>query len=296
MIDHPLVGNRLINVPLLLREEKCEAVVAALMDKLGLRKLEAIDATSIEAAQMRHASLFERANANDRHRPYDLIDGVAIIQIHGTLMQRASDFMAWLFDLSGYNLIEAQIEQAMDDSDVRAILLDVDSPGGEVAGCFDLARKIRSYSKRNGGKPIIGAVNEQACSAAYALISACDEIHMPETGTAGSIGVWTALVDLTRAFDQNGVNFTIIRAGDRKARGGPYEKADPATFAKLQDWIEQTRTQFATLVSDHRGMSVDDVLAQEGDWFHGDDTLKLGLVDGIGSFEAIFERACKLAA
>lgn len=294
MIDHPLVGNRLINVPLLLREEKCEAVVAALMDKLGLRKLEGIDATSLDAAKMRNASLF--GSEPERYRPYTLIDGVAIIQIHGTLMQRASGFMAWLFDVGGYNLIEAQVEQAMDDTEVRAILLDVDSPGGEVAGCFDLARKIRGYSKRNGGKPIVGAVNESACSAAYALISASDEIFMPETGMAGSIGVWTALVDLTRAFDKEGVNVTIIRAGDRKARGGPYEKADKATIDKLYNWIEQTRTQFATLISDHRGVTVDAVLAQEGDWFHGDETLTRGLVDGIGSFEAIFERARELAA
>lgn len=295
MIDHPLVGNRLINVPLLLREEKCEAVVAALMDKLGLRKLEGIDNTSLEAAQMRNASMFGFSEP-ERHRPYALIDGVAIIQIHGTLMQRASGFMAWLFDVGGYNLIEAQIEQAMDDGEVRAILLDVDSPGGEVAGCFDLARKIRGYAKANGGKPIIGAVNESACSAAYALISAADEIYMPETGMAGSIGVWTALVDLTRAFDKEGVSVTIIRAGERKARGGPYEKADRATIDKLYNWIEQTREQFATLVSDHRGITVDDVLAQEGDWFHGDETLSRGLVDGIGSFEAIFERARELAA
>lgn len=294
-MEHPLIGSRLVNVPLLLRPEQCEAAVAALLDKLGVAKLSAIDATTLEAAQMRHAGLFSESEEQERHRPYALIDGVAIIRVQGTLLRRVSGFMAWFYDLSGYNLIENEIEMAMSDRDVRAIILDVDSPGGEVAGCFDLARKIAAYSKRQGGKPIIGAANEQACSAAYALISGCDEIYMPETGVAGSIGVWTMLVDLTKALNKNGMAVTIIRAGERKARGMPYEGADRETVAKLQDWIEQTRDQFAALVSANRRVSAEDILAQEGDWFHGDETIERGLVDRIGPFEAIFERARKLA-
>lgn len=294
MIELPLLGQRLFNTPLMLRPEKCEVAVAALLDHFGVRKLNRIDATSLGVVELRQQASDAMEGDRPERKAYTVIDGVAIIPIQGSLLQRVTGLDAWS-GLCGYNQIEAKIEMAMADRDVRAILLDVDSPGGEVAACFDLARKIAGYSMRAGGKPIIGAVNEQACSAAYALISAADEIYMPDTGVVGSIGVWTLLVDLTRALDKDGIEVTMIRAGDRKARGGPYEKADKQTVNKLLNWVEQTRVQFATLVSENRDIPVDDVLAQEGDWFHGEEALELSLIDGFGPFEAIFERARTLA-
>lgn len=295
MIQYPLIGQRMFNTPLMLRPEKCEIVVAALLDHFGVAKLNRIDGTSMGVVELRQeasdAQIGERATA----RYYEVIDGVAIIPVQGSLAQRVGGLDPYS-GMLGYNQIEAKLEVAMDDSLVRAVLLDIDSPGGEVAGCFDLSRKIASYSQRGGGvKPIIGVANEQACSAAYAIISGADEIYMPETGVVGSIGVWTMLVDLTRALDKDGVEVTMVRAGDRKARGGPYERADKATVTKLFDWVEATRQQFAQLVADNRQISVADVLAQEGDWYHGDEAISRRLVDGIGSFEAIFNRARSLA-
>lgn len=288
-------GQRLFNTPLMLREDKCEVLAAALLDHFGVAKMDRLDSSTLGVVEMRQEiAAYSMGGQQDRgNAPYALIDGVAILPIRNFLAQRTSHDWGWV---TGYNQVERKLEWAMADSEVRAILLDVDSPGGEVSGCFDLARKIAEYSSRNGGKPIVGAVNEQACSAAYALISGADEIYMPESGTAGSIGVWTMLVDLTRALDQDGLSVTIIRAGDRKARGGPYEKADKKTVEKLISFVEATRQNFAALVAENRRIPIDDVLAQEGDWYHGDETLSQRLIDGFGSFEAIFERARKLAA
>lgn len=297
MMNYPLIGQRLFNVPLMLRPEKCEVVVAALLDHFGVAKLNRIDGTSLGVIELRQQAQEAQAAAEDGDRPrkaYQVIDGVGIIPIHGSLVQRG-DWLDAMSGVTGYNQLDDKLEAAMDDRDVRSILLDADSPGGEVAGCFDLARKIANYSSRNGGKPIIAAVNEQACSAGYALISGADEIYMPETGVAGSIGVWTLLVDLTRALDKDGIEVTMIRAGDRKARGGPWERADKEIVTKLMNWVEATREQFARLVADHRRISFDDVMATQGDWYHGDETMTRGLVDGTGPFEAIFERARKLA-
>jgi capsid assembly protease len=290
----PYVTSRLLNTPLLLRPAKCEIVVAALMDQLGIAKLNTIDGVSLGVVELRQQANDAMEGERRETRFYDVVDGVAIIPVQGSLMQRVGGLDPYSGAV-GYNQIDRKMIEANHDPNVRAILLDIDSPGGEVAGCFDLARKIASMSRRNGGKPIIGAANEQACSAGYALISACDEIYMPETGMVGSIGVWTLLADLTRALDKGGIEITMIRAGDRKARGGPYERADKETFKKLQDWVEETRQQFATLVADNRKLSTAAVLAQEGDWFTGDDALTRGLVDGIGSFESIFNRARSLA-
>lgn len=294
MMNYPLIGQRLFNVPLMLRPEKCEIVVAALLDHIGVVRLNRIDGTSMGVVELRQEAMDATDGERDARRVYQVIDGVAIIPVHGSLAQRVAGLDPYS-GMVGYNQIETKLEMAMSDSDVRSILIDADSGGGEVAGCFDLSRKIASYSSRNGGKPIIGAVNEQACSAMYALVSGCDEIFMPETGIAGSIGVWTLLVDMTRAMDKDGIEVTMVRAGDRKARGGPWERADKETVAKLMNWVEGTRQIFATMVAEHRRIDVDNVLAQEGDWFPGDEAMKQGLIDGIGPFEAIFERARALA-
>lgn len=294
MIDYPLIGQNLFNVPLMLRPEKCEIVAAALLDHLGVAKLNRIDGTSMGVVELRQEASLATSEARDERRFYEVIDGVALIPVQGSLMQRVRGLDPYSGAV-GYNQIEAKLERAQDDDTVRAVLLDVDSPGGQVAGCFDLARKIAGYSRRAGGKPIVGAANEQACSAGYALLSACDEIYMPETGVVGSIGVWTLLVDMTRNLDREGIEITMVRAGDRKARGAYFEKADKETVTKLMNWVEATRDQFCGIVAANRGIPLADVKSQEGDWFHGEEALSRRLIDGFGPFEAIFNRARTLA-
>jgi signal peptide peptidase SppA len=294
-MDYPLIGQNLFNVPLLLSPDKCKTIVAALRDHMGITKLNRIDGTAMGVVELRQEASAATSRPREERRYYEVIDGVAIIPVHGSLAQRVGGLDPYS-GMCGYNQIEHKMEVAQDDDSVRSVLLDVDSPGGQVAGCFDLARKIASYSQRNGGKPIIGIANEQACSAGYALISGCDEIYMPETGIVGSIGVWTLLVDMTRNLASEGVEITMVRAGDRKARGAYFEKADKETVQKMVAWVESTRQQFAAIVAANRSLSLDDVLAQEGDWFHGDEAMERGLVNGIGSFEAIFNRARELAS
>lgn len=293
-MDYPLIGQHLFNVPLLLRPEKCEIVAAALLDHFGIAKLNRIDGTSLGVIELRQQAMEETSEPRASRRYYEVIDGVAIIPAQGSLSQRVAGLDPYS-GLVGYNQIEAKFDTAAADDSVRAILFDVDSPGGQVAGCFDLARKIAGMSARNGGKPIIGAANEQACSAGYALISACDEVYMPDTAIVGSIGVWTLLVDMTRNLDRDGIEITMVRAGDRKARGAWFEKADKETVSKLMAWVENTRIQFATLVAQNRNLPVDAVLETEGDWFYGDEAGERGLVDGFGPMEMIFNRARELA-
>jgi capsid assembly protease len=293
-MDYPLIGQRLFNVPLLLRPEKCEIVAAALLDHLGVTKLNRMDGTTLGVVELRQQAMDSMEGPRSSTRYYEVVDGVAIIPAQGSLAQRVGGIDPYS-GMVGYNQLEQKFDMAMSDDAVRAILFDVDSPGGEVAGCFDLARKIARMSARNGGKPIVGAANEQACSAGYALLSACDEIFMPESAMVGSIGVWTLLVDMTRNLASEGVEITMIRAGDRKARGAWFEKADKETITKLFAWVESTRQQFAALIAANRNLSVDDVLATEGDWFYGDEAGERGLVDGFGPMEMIFNRARELA-
>lgn len=290
------VASRLFNAPLMLRPEKAEMLCAALVDRLGIAKLDTIDGTTLAAAQLRQnaSDWLEDEPVAPARRQYTVEQRVARVPIDGTLVHKLGGVSPWS-GMVGYDCLEKVISDAQDNKEVGAILLDIDSPGGEVAGCFDFARKLRTMGARGNGKPIIAFANEMACSAAYAIAGSCDAVMTTETGIIGSIGVWTMLVDMTKGLQKGGIEATMIRAGARKARGGPYERADEETFAKLQAWVDETWDIFAAHVAECRPISKQAVLALEGDWFTGNDALGLGLVDAVDSPEAIFDAVAKLA-
>ena len=291
------VATRLFNAPLMLRPEKAEMLVAALVDRMGIASLDRLDGTTLGAAQMRQMAMdddgiFSRPRtARDQ---YVVEQRVARVSVDGTTVHKLGGVEPYS-GMIGYDCLDKILADARANKEVGAILIDMDSPGGEVSGCFELARVIRANSARFGGKPIVAFANEMSCSAGYALASACDAVMTTQTGMVGSIGVWTMIVDMTKALDKNGLQVRMIRAGERKARGGPYEAADDATYAKLQAWVDETWSIFAELVAQNRPISKQAVLALEGDWFTGNDALGLGLVDAVDTPEAIFDAVASLA-
>ena len=292
------VASRLFNSPLALRPEKAEMLCAALVDRLGISKLDSVDGTALAAAQLR-LKASDWTDENDpispARRQYTVESRVARISIDGTLVHKLGGVSPWS-GMVGYDCLDKVISDALDNKEVGAIMLDIDSPGGEVSGCFDFCDKLASMTKRAGGtKPIIAFANEMACSAAYAIAASCDAVMTTQTGQVGSIGVWTMMVDMTKGLSKNGIEVTMIRAGERKARGGPYEHADKATVDKLQNWVDETRNIFAAQVAANRPISKQAVQALEGDWFTGTDALDLGLVDAVDTSEAIFEAVAQLA-
>lgn len=290
------VASRLFNAPLMLRPEKAEMLCAALVDRLGIAKLDRIDGTSIEASQLRlkASDWAEEEDITPARRQYTVEQRVARVSIDGSLVHKLGGVSPWS-GMVGYDCLERVISDAQANKEVGAVLLDIDSPGGEVAGCFDFARKLSAMSARNGGKPIVAFANEMACSAAYAIASSCDAVMTTETGIVGSIGVWTMIVDMTKGLSKNGIEVTMIRAGERKARGGAYEHADKATLDKLQNWVDETWHIFADHVAAYRPISSQAVLSLEGDWYTGPEALDIGLVDAVDSPEAIFDAVAKLA-
>lgn len=290
------VAGRLFNAPLMLRPEKAEMLCAALVDRLGIAKLDRIDGPSLEAAQLRQLAgeWSEEGDYSPARRQYTIEQRVARIAVDGTLVHKLGGVAPWS-GMVGYDALDRIIMDAQNNREVGAILLDIDSPGGEVSGCFEFARKLRAINASAGGKPIVAFANEMACSAAYAIASSCDAVMTTQTGMVGAIGVWTMVVDMTKGFTRNGIEATIVRAGERKARGGPYEPADQATFDKLQGWVDETWGIFAEHVAAGRPISKQAVLALEGDWFTGNSALDLGLVDAVDTPEAIFSAVAALA-
>lgn len=275
-----LLAQRLFNVPLMIEPTKAEMICAALQQRLGIVKFDRIDGTTLGAAEMQALAGDARRSYGDDFKLYHMDGQIAVIPIEGTLVHK----FGWLDPISGmtvYDGIARKLRAAMADNDVKAIWLDIDSPGGEVAGCFTLAQEIAVCTESEGGKPIWAFINEQACSAAYALACVCDRVYGPDDAIAGSIGSYVMHVDFTKMLDKQGIAVTMIRSGERKAKVNPYEHIDKEALAKLQAWVDDTRDRFAQLVAMGRRMKLADVIATEADWYTGGEAVKLGLMDGI---------------
>ncbi len=226
---------------------------------------------------------------------YRVVNGIAIRTIEGTLVHKAmgaappSGFVA-------YPDIEADLARAASDPNVRAVLLDIDSPGGEASdSAFQLANAVRALAAR---KPVWAVVDEQATSGAYLLACGATRILAPRMSATGSIGVIAVHMDASAHEAQEGFKWTVIRAGARKAEGNPYEPPSPGYLADLQASIDRLYVRFVDLVAASRNISADAVRATEAAVFdNAEDALRLGLIDEIATpDQALAALAASLAA
>lgn len=215
-------------------------------------------------------------------RPYSVRDGVLQIPVRGVLLK---DFPYQFFGMAtGYEYIRAAFDRGIADPDVKGIAFVYDTPGGMVAGNFDLVDHI--FAKR-GAKPIAGFANEHAYSAGYSLISAADpgRLVVARTGGVGSIGVVTAHVDYSEAMQKTGVKVTFIHAGKYKVEGNPYEALSDEAKERIQTRIDGLYAIFVSTVARNRGLDEKAVRATEALTFSADEAVSNGLADSIGSLD-----------
>ena len=177
---------------------------------------------------------------------------------------------------SSYEQIRSQVAEAVDDASVRAILLDVDSPGGETAGCFDLADYI--YSVR-GIKPIYAVANDVALSGAYAIASSASRVFLSRTGAFGSIGVYALHVDQSGLDKELGAKYTYVFAGERKVDGNPHQPLSDRARTDIQDEVDRQYDIFTRTVARNRGASAGDIVATQAAVVWAENALPL-LADG----------------
>ncbi|MBX6427156.1 MAG: S49 family peptidase [Variibacter sp.] len=219
---------------------------------------------------------------------YALAGALAVIDVKGLLTQDGCYDWWEGCCCPGYEQIGAALRLARADGRVKGILLRIDSPGGLVDGCFELADEIRAGSARGGGKPIWAATS-MACSAAYALASACDRIVAQATAYVGSIGVYMLHVDETGWLEELGIKITPIESGARKTDLQPFKPLSEEARADAQAVIDETAALFFRVVSQGRGLAVEAIRAMEGRAYmaaHSDPARSgraLGLVDAIGT-------------
>lgn len=273
----PHLAQRLFNRPLAILPQKAELVVAALADRMGVAHLFNASIGMRGAAEVTAASASLAGPGATNRAGYGVIGGVACIPVEGTLVQKLNCLTPYS-GMTGYDGIRGNLLMALEDPAVRAIALDIDSPGGEVAGCFDLADTIRAM---RGQKPIWGILDEMACSAAYALAAACDHITVPRTGCAGSIGVIAMHTDLSRACEKQGVTVTLITHGARKADGSPYAPLEGAALAGIQAEIDTMGALFCATVAACRGTTPEAIEAMQARTFLGAEAVAAGLADAV---------------
>ena len=212
-----------------------------------------------------------------------LAAAVAIIPIMGCLTSDEYGWDSWC--MQSYGSIRRAFLAAIAADDVAAIALLIDSPGGTVSGCFDLADTI--FAAR-GGKPIHAILSENAFSAAYALASAADHISVPRTGGTGSVGVIGMHADLSKMLDQFGIAMTLLTYGDRKADGNPFEPLSKAARAEWQDTIDASGDLFVATVARNRGLAEEAVRKTEAAVFMGAQGVEVGFADNVAAPDAAF--------
>lgn len=235
-----------------------------------------------------------RAYFGDEPDAYSLDhDGVAMVSIDGPLAQRA--WSCWMFGGDGYDAIVDRCRAALANPKTSALVLKIDSPGGEVAGCFDAVRTIRSLADR-AGVPVVAYADELAASAAYALACAAEAIVLPDSGCVGSIGVITTVLDQTAALERSGFRVHVITSGARKADGHSAVPLSDEARASIQAEIDYlARDVFAPEVAQARGLSVEQVMGLEAACFLGPQAVDAGLADRVGNLGSAVELARELA-
>lgn len=247
--------------------------------------------TKLMMLPQRAVALLSRIQEAARVSPGFAADGVgslpiringndAVVSISGPLVHKGNALTRW-FGMSSYDEIEAAFNMALENPDVERIVFDVDSPGGEVSGAFDLADAIASSSK-----PTIAYANDMAASAAYLLIAGVDQIVTSRTAQVGSIGVVSLHVSAYGANQAAGFEVREIASGNRKTEGSPNRPLDPAAEAAIRDDVESFAEMFYQHVAAHRGMLADDVRAQEAAVYLGSAAIDRGLVDSMGRYAA----------
>ncbi|MFL1875758.1 S49 family peptidase [Hansschlegelia beijingensis] len=281
-IDLTNVAGRLFNTPLMMHRARLDTALAA----LGPRLLEGFDpgAGSLDRPSREAALPGRRLYASGGY----LADGgIGILPIVGTTVRRGS----WLDAACGlvsYGLIRQGFDEMLADPNVRGVLLEFDTPGGEAGGCFDLARHLRSAA-RAAGKPVWAHVNELAASAGYALASAADEIWIATTGEAGSIGVLAAHLDVTAADAKAGLKWTFIHEGARKVNGNPHVPLSSEAEKAIRADVSSLYGMFVELVAELRPkLSAAAIRGTESETFRGAEAVKKGLADKMGTIDTTF--------
>lgn len=228
----------------------------------------------------------ESQPASRRAQSYQVTGNVAVIPIKGVLVSNPSIFDL-IFGATAMGAVEQNLRSARLDASVKAIILDIDSPGGTVAGTQELAQLVRDTSDK---KQIVAYGNGTAASAAYWIAAAADTFFLSsDTSRVGSIGIIAAHVDISEREKMMGIKTSEVYAGKYKAIKSQHAPLSTDGREAFQAEVDYLYSVFVNNVAEFRGVTTNQVIERmaDGRIFYGRDAVGAGLADGIKSFDAL---------
>jgi capsid assembly protease len=262
------LASRLFGTPLLIHRPKLDVILSVVGQRIGM--------TDVAGMPTMDMAVYQRPPVATAP------EGIAVIPIHGSLVKRSLGIEA-ASGLTSYGEIAAMLDSALVDPQVNGILLDIDSPGGEASGSFELARRVREVAAM---KPVWAVANDAAYSAAYAIAASAQRLFVTQTGGVGSIGVIALHVDQSVKDAKDGYRFTAITAGAHKNDYSPHEPLSDTAKTELQGEVDRLYSIFTEHVATMRGLDIEAVRATEAGLFFGSNAVAQGLADGIQTLEA----------
>ena len=229
----------------------------------------------------------EHSERRGRHQA----GAIAVLPLYGVISHRAS----MMSDMSGGTStlqFGDAFGAAIADPAISGIVIDIDSPGGAVAGVQELWNTIMAA---RGSKPVIAFANSMAASAAYWIAAAADEIIVTPSGEVGSIGVITAHQDISVQAENEGVKTTIISAGKKKADLSPFAPLSDRATADLQARADELYGTFVGAVAKGRSTTPSNVRSGfgEGGMVGAKEAVSIGMADRIGTIDIAIQRAAR---
>lgn len=278
--------NAIYNTPWAILPEKLDAIVAFIEDKVDSGQLEPREAAFLERLEIKGEDIQRIAAAS---APIiRQLGSIAILPLMGTITHRAN----LISDFSGGTSIEkfsAQMRQLAADPNVKAIVIDVDSPGGNVDGVDELSTEI---FKARSQKPIVAVANSLAASAAFWIASAASELVVIPSGLVGSIGIVAIHRESAKRDENLGVKTTLIHSGEFKVEGNPFEPLKDEARQQIQKLADGFMSMFIRAVARNRDVPISEVQGGfgEGRLVAARDALRLGMVDRIGTMDETLKR------
>lgn len=284
---------RLFNQPLAVLPDTAAIVLGAIGQRFDVQQLfVATDGRKLDLPELEHMasdkrSALQASGAVDRvaknapaNRLMFVGQGVAHVPVRGETV--AENGIGPMSGFTGYDGIVAQVQAADADPSVRGILLDIDSPGGEVAGLFEACSILMA---RRGKKPMRAMIRGVGASAAYQLACCADEVTLHELGMAGSNGCISMHADFSGSLEQDGIKVTMFVSGPHKADGNPFEPLPAEVAARIQSMIDTAAERLFAHVAAARSLTIDAVRSQGARIFMGQEAVAAGLVDKIMSWQ-----------
>lgn len=235
-------------------------------------------------------SMLENLLAESEAVETPLEDYVAVIEVEGTIYSEPTTSMLGETEEYNHPATMSYINQLMEDSRNKAILLYMNTPGGSVNASDDLYLKLLEYKEKTGRK-IYCYYGDQSCSGGYYVSMAADEIYANRNCWTGSIGVIISTTNLKGLYDKLGIKEINITSGDNKAMGSAGEELTQEQSDILQSMVDEAYEQFVSIIVEGRGLSTQKVKElADGRIYTAKQALELKLIDGICTKDEYYEK------